>query len=65
MFEVNLQAVCVCLVEAPTQDEATTIAWESADPGDFDLVEGTTSGELKDAAYIDRLRRHAELCIGA
>ena len=65
MFEVKLTAVCVCLVEAGTQDEATTLAWESADPGDFDLVEGTTSDELKDPANIDSLRRHAELVIGA
>jgi hypothetical protein len=65
MFEVKLTAVCVCLVEADTQDQATEVAWQSADPGDFDLVEGTTSNELKDPDNIDSLRRHAELVLEA
>ena len=47
------------------QEAATVAAWKDADPGEFDLVEGTTSGELKTDGYIDSLRMHANKCIGA
>ncbi len=60
LFEVKLEATCTVLVTAETQEEATKLAWEDADPGEFELIEGTTSDALTDEAWIDALRRHAD-----
>ena len=63
LFEVKLEATCTVLVEAETQEEASKIAWEDADFGEFELVEGTTSDALIDPSWIDILRRHADKVI--
>lgn len=62
-YEVKLEAVCVCLVWADTQEEATKLAIHNVDMDEYEFVEATTSDEIKSDDHIRSLRRHAEKVI--
>lgn len=58
-YRVLLTAMCDCVIEADTEEEAMDIAIANTSSGDYQFEEGNYGGELN-SAELDSYLRHCD-----